>query len=231
MFGIIVEESFLTEHLVQAVAFCLIEVLKDGLAKLLNLAYHIPILVVGDIVGDVAHDPTENLVGTTQRLDELVNSQLLHLRVVECHTQIGREVELARQVSQHRLEKGIDGLHSKIVIVVDEMLQGNASLTGGRGGRDVQFAAYLLHVAVAVGQLPPDAIKLAQDAHLHLLGGLVGEGHREGIAIAQGIQNEEFDIFHSQPEGLSTACTCLINGQGFCHKRNDYSFFFFFVCL
>ena len=63
-------------------------------------------------------------------------------------------------------------------------------------GREISALQNALHVVVGLGQLFRDAVELTEDAHLHLLGGLVGEGDGEDVTVALGILHQELDIFH-----------------------------------
>ena len=63
-----------------------------------------------------------------------------------------------------------------------------------------------------VGEFLPDAIELAEDAHLHFFGRLVGEGDGQDIAVRQGVLYHELDVFNCQRERLATAGTRFVNG-------------------
>ena len=59
-----------------------------------------------------------------QRVNELVDGLLFHLHIVESHTIVGAEFQLACQITKHLLEEGVDGFYTKVVIVVQQQAQG-----------------------------------------------------------------------------------------------------------
>ena len=86
--------------------------------ELLDLSDDIPRLVVGDIVHDVLQDPLKHGIGGAEVGDELIDSEFLHLIVVQSDAQVGGEVEFAGHVPENTLEEGIDGLDAEVVVVV-----------------------------------------------------------------------------------------------------------------
>ena len=75
-----------------------------------------------------------------------------------------------------------------------------------------------LQVVVRLWQSLPDTVQLTEDSHLHLLGGLVREGHCQDVPITRGILHDQSDVFGSKGKGLSTTGTRLIDSQGFYHR-------------
>ena len=67
------------------------------------------------------------------------------------------------------------------------------------------------HVVSRFGELLPDAVKLTEDTHLHLFGGLIGEGNGKDVAIAGGILHQQSDIFGGERKCLAAAGTRLID--------------------
>ena len=119
------------------------------LAKRLDLADYIPALVVCDVFLDVFHNPEEQLVSVFQTLDEFIHSLLLHLIVVESDAEVGGQVQFSSQVSQYTLEEGIDGLHMKIVVVVDEQSECRFCILSDLCFRQMwQCLMYLLQILV-----------------------------------------------------------------------------------
>ena len=116
------------------------------------------------------------------------------------------------------MEEGVDGLDAEVVVVVEEVSQSDASPLADKGRLEARLLADGLEVAVRVGQLFPDAVELAEDAHLHLLGGLVGEGDGEDAAIAEWVFHEQANILGCECEGLAAACAGFVDCQGFYHR-------------
>ena len=63
-----------------------------------------------------------------------------------------------------------------------------------------------LQVGLRVGEALPDTIQLTEDTFLHLLSGLVGEGHCEDMTVTLRVLHQQTDIFRSKGERLATAC-------------------------
>ena len=101
---------------------------------------------------------------------------------------------------------------------MQQQVQRQASTLTDLFGREISALQDALHVVVGLGQLLGDAVELTEDAHLHLLGGLVGEGDSEDVTVALGILHQELDIFNGQREGLSRTRTSLIDGQSLAHS-------------
>ena len=150
-------------------------------------------------------------VGGGEVADELVDGEFLYLHIVETYAEVGGEVKLARHVAQHTLEEGVDGLYTEIVVVVEQVVEGDACTLADELGLEACALLDGTEVAIGVGQLVGDAIELAEDTHLHLLGGLVGEGDGEDGAIALRILHEQSDVFGGEGEGFSTSGTRFVN--------------------
>ena len=52
---------------------------------------------------------------------------------------------------------------------------------------------------------------LLQNARLHLLGGLVGEGHGQDVAVEMGLVDDVADVFVGQLVGFSRPGACIQN--------------------
>ena len=98
-------------------------VLEDVHPKRLQFTDDIPRLVVGHVLIDELHDPFQYFVVGMERLYHPVDRLFLHLPVIQFHTQVGVEPQLPGEVSQHTLEKGVDGLHAEILVVVENQHQ------------------------------------------------------------------------------------------------------------
>ena len=219
--GVLVEEIFLLQLLAQLLADVLVVVAKDGLTELLNLADDVPRLVVADVLHDVLHNPLQHDVGSVQVFYQLVDGQFLNLRVIQPDVQVGRQVQLAGQVAQHALEERVDGHDTEVVVVVQQQRQGYACPLADKLGRGVEGAAYLLHIAVRLRQLLPDAVELTQYARFHFLSSLVGEGDGQNVTVRLRVAYNKFDVLHSQGKGLAAAGTGFINGEWFYHRLNS----------
>ncbi len=76
-----------------------------------------------------------------------------------------------------------------------------AGTAAHRRGVEPQLAAEILQIAA----LSPrgERVDLLEYAPLHLLGGLVGEGHGEDVAVALGVFHRVAHVFVGQLVGLS----------------------------
>ena len=119
--------------------------------ELLDLSDDIPRLVVGDIIHDVLQDPLKHGVGGAEVGDELVDSQFLHLIVVQPDAQVGGEVEFTRHVPENTLEEGVDGLYPEEVVVVQEVRQTDARSLADDLGVESRLLLHFLQVFVGIG--------------------------------------------------------------------------------
>ena len=140
------------------------------------------------------------------------------MHVIQTDTQVGGEVELTRHVPHDTLEEGVDGLNAEVVVFVEEVEEADTRPFTD----DLRVETCLLlddsQIVVRVWQLFPDTVKLTEDTHLHLLGGLIGEGDGEDRAVAHRVLYQQGDIFGGECEGLSAAGTRFIYGQGSYHR-------------
>ena len=120
-------------------------------AELFDLSDDVPRFVVGDVLHDVSQDPLEHGIGGAEVSDELVDSEFLHLIVVEANAQVGGEVELTGHVPHDTLEEGVDGLHTEVVVVIEEVGETDARPFAD----DLRVEARLFldgfHVVIGVG--------------------------------------------------------------------------------
>ena len=213
--GVLLEEAFLVHLLFELSAHALVFILEDGASEALDLRDDVPRLIIADVVHDILQYPLQHHVRSAQVCDELIDGHLFHLVVVEADAQVVGQVEFASHVAQHALEEGVDGLHAEVVVVIQQIRQSYA----GALTDNLSFKACLLcdasQVVVGFWQLFPDAVKLAEDTHLHLLGSLVSEGDGEDVAIALRVLYYQSDIFSGERKGLSAASTRLIHCQWF----------------
>ena len=221
LLGIGLYEPGLVDYLLQGLALRLVIVAEDGLAELLHLSDDVPGTVVANLLHDVAQQPLQHDVGVRQRVNHQVDGLFFHLTVVQTDAQVGRQVQFACQIAQHTLEKGVDGLHAEVVVVVQQQVQGFASALADDFGCEPRVVNDALQVVVAVRQTVGNAVQLAEDAHLHLLGGLVGKGDGQNVAETRRVLDEQLDIFYGQGEGLAGTCAGLVNGEWLYHLRNS----------
>ena len=209
--GIVVEEARLAHLLFELSAHGLVVVAEDVAPEGLDLRDDVPRLIVLNVLHDVFQNPLEDEVGGGEVADELIDGEFLHLVVVESDAEVGGEVELARHVAEHTLEEGVDGFHPEVVVVVEQIIEGHGGSLANQLGIEACALLDGFKIAIGIGQLVGDAIELAEDTHLHLLGGLVGEGDGEDGAIALGILHEQSDIFCGKRKCLTTSGTGLID--------------------
>ena len=108
--------------------------------------------------------------------------------VVEFHAVGGVLADLAGEGPHHRLEEFVDGTYGEAGIVVQ-----HAPQPVGRQGRPR---------ILAVSEL----VEFLDDARLHLVGRLVGEGDGQDVLVAQRIVGQQqIQVILGQPVGLSTA--------------------------
>ena len=207
---VLFEEALLAHHLLQFLALALVVVAEDGASELLDLSDDVPRTVVVDVLDDVVHEPLQFGVGGGETLYQHVDGHFLHLHIIKPDTQGGREVKFAGKVAQHALEEGVDGLYSEIAVVVEQIVQSYACLPAGIVGGYVKLTAHEVGIGLRLGQVPPDAEELAQDAGLHLLGGLISKGDGQYLPVGLWIIYQQGDVLSRQREGLAASRAGLI---------------------
>ena len=85
-----------------------------------------------------------------------------------------------------------------------------------RGGVHVQFAAEVFEVGAFAAR--SQQVYLLEDAILHLLGGLVGEGHGEDVAVDGGLFDHVAHVFVCQLVGLARSGARVQNFRSHCPK-------------
>ena len=70
----------------------LVVVAEDGASELFHLPDDVPRAVLADGFHDVLQYPLQHDIAMGKPVDKPVHGLLLHLRVVETHAQIGRQV-------------------------------------------------------------------------------------------------------------------------------------------
>ncbi len=119
------EEVAVVDDGLQLLLMRLIEIGEDILAKRLDGADDIPVLVVGHALLHKLHDPGQQRVIVFLYLfDNIIDGLPLHLFVVEHHQQVGGEIEFAGEVTEDALEEAVDGLYAEIAVVVHHLRQG-----------------------------------------------------------------------------------------------------------
>lgn len=193
------------------------------MGKFLQVADHVPALFVFNllvhIVDDLLHDAFLARSGTAVLKfgHEALHGSGHDVLVVEVNAEGTGEIELVGEIGEERLEEGVDGLHTEMVVVVDDVGQQILGATeyfsfreadgitfivgGGVGVELLQQIIEKLRVEAAIGQIE----KLHEDTRFHLAGCLVGEGDGEDISISGVglIEKGQFDIFQGQVVGLS----------------------------
>ena len=199
----------------------LVIVVEDGTSEILDIiekriAARIviaPSFVVFDIFHDVAQEPLQHRVAGLEVFQHHIYRERFHLNTIDSHLQIGSKVQFACKVAQHTLEKGIDGLYAKLMIVMDEQMQGNTGTLSDDRSIKTRFSLHLGSIALRVGQFIPNTIELAEDTLFHLFRSLIGKGHGKNLMIVLRIRHQQFDVFGGKCKGLTTSGTRLIDGQ------------------
>ena len=141
--------------------------------------------------------------GIQDAVDALVHQRL----PVEFHL-IGSELaDFARKGAERLLEELVDRRDGKGRIVVEDAAQlpCGALLQGFRVRADRRDEIRVIRRRLRVGC---EDVQFLEDAALHLVGGLVGEGHGEDVAIGLGVPflQEQTYVFTGQVVGLSRTC-------------------------
>ena len=158
----------------------------------------------------VLGEPAEQApVVLREAVQDAVHALLHQGGLVQFHL-VGSELpDLAGEGPQRLLEELVDGGHREGRIVVQDAAQ----LAGSpflQGFRRLELREEILEVR-RLGRFRGEGEQLVQDAALHLVGGLVGEGHGEDVAVGLRIllRQEQADVFAGQVVGLSRTGGCF----------------------
>ena len=183
--------------------------IENVLCKIAYLILDFPLYVFTYLLLHIVFNHLEHIVALLQVTQHGFHGILQYLVGLQIHTQIVRQTKFVCQLTQNRLEEGVDGLDSEHAIVVHHVLQRLTGIFPYLLVRKMTKALILLDFCQIVfrrGQTVRNAIELSQDAVLHFTGSLVCESHREDILVVDRILNQQFDIFHCQTECFSTTC-------------------------
>ena len=201
--------------------------MEDCLAEGLDLSDHIPRLIVGDVLHNVFQQPLEDDICRMEVFNQFVNGEFLYLGVIESDAKISGEVQFSCKIAEHPLEKGVDGLHAEIIVVMEQIAESDTGMLADKAFRLPCLLADGFHVVSRIGQLLPNAIKLTENAHFHLFCGLIGKGHSQDVTVGLRILNHQLDIFCGERKCLSAPCACFI----YCQRLTHISHFSFLSYL
>lgn len=161
----------------------------------------------------------------SQRLQVAVDGDLFDERVgalredrggLDFDVVVQVDAQLLDEGAQDALEEGVDGEHREARVVVEDLRTHRGGALADGPFVEREFAAEVAEVVALLARR--QAVDLLQDAGLHLLGGLVGEGHGEDVAIEFGLLDDVVDIFVGQLIGLSGAGTGVQNLRSHCSE-------------
>ncbi len=162
---------------------------------------HVPAAPLLDALLDEAGEPGEQRAVCRDALDERVGALGEDRGGLDLDVVVQVEVQLLQKGAQDALEEGVDRQHREARIVVQDA---GARLGGAAAHgllREAEFAAETFEVAALFAR--GEAVDLLQDAALHLLGGLVREGHGEDVTVDGGLFDHVADVFVGQLIGLA----------------------------
>ena len=102
----------------QLVTAAKVVIVEDGPPEVFDTTGNVPPLVILDLVAHEAQQPVENDGFVLQTIHDTIHGFREDFRVVQLDLQIGRQPQLVRQATEHRLEEGIDGLDAEVAVVV-----------------------------------------------------------------------------------------------------------------
>ena len=171
---------------------------------LLERGGHAPALPLLHQVEGIVFEPAQQqgVLRIGNRIEHPVDDLREHGVVVELHAIGGVLPDLAGEGPHHRLEELVDGAHREAAVVVQHPPQGVGRLRRPR--------------IVAAREL----VQGGDDARLHLLSRLVGEGDGQDVLIALGIaRQQQVEIIVGQAVRLSAARRGFDNGYRRLHRR------------
>ena len=120
-----------------------------------------------------------------------------HFRIVDFNLKVGCQTQLMSQTTKDGLEERVDGANAEMAIVMEYLVQSlataaaNLGFFGGGVGFFLQRLDEFIVVILAGRQRVGDAIEVSDDSVLHLTRGLVGEGHRQNMAMLTTVSCED----------------------------------------
>ena len=149
-------------------------------------------------------------------LDERVGALGQHRGRFDLDVVIEVDAQLLDEGAQDALEEGVDRQHREARIVVQDLRPHLPGASAHRGGIERQFAAEVVEVGARLSR--GQQVYLLEDARFHLLGGLVGEGHGEDVAVNAGLFDHVAHVFVRQLVGLARPRACIQNSRPHCPK-------------
>ena len=153
---------------------------------------------------DVLSEPIQQvLVLFRQGVQDAVHAFLHEGGLVQLHLIRGELPDLVGEGAQRLLEELVDGGDGKGRIVVQDAAQLTLSAVAERFRRGEERRDEVF-VIVRRRRIRRQDVQFLQNAALHLVGGLVGEGHGEDVPIGLRIllHEEQADVFTGQVVGL-----------------------------
>ena len=149
-------------------------------------------------------------------LDERVGALRQHRRRLDLDVVIEVDAQLLDEGPQDALEEGVDRQHREARVVVQDFRTHLGGAFAHRTLVERQLAAEVFQIGACASR--GQTVDLLQDARFHLLGGLVGEGHGEDVAVNAGLFDHVAHVFVRQLVGLARPCACIQNSRPHCPK-------------
>ena len=176
----------------------------------------VPFLAFVDALLHEVREPALQVAVGGDLLDERVGALGQHRGRFDLDVVIEVDAQLLDEGAQDALEEGVDRQHREARIVVQDLRPHLPGASAHRGGIERQFAAEVVEVGARLSR--GQQVDLLEDARFHLLGGLVGEGHGEDVAVNAGLFDHVAHVFVRQLVGLARPCACIQNSRPHCPK-------------
>ena len=170
-----------------------------------NAVADVPAAAVVDALLDEVREPALQLAVLGDALHERVGALGQQTLRLDFDVVVEVEAQLADEGPQDALEEGIDGQHREVRIVVQDVRPHVVRPLLERARVEAELLLQLRGIGafVARGQ----QVNLPQDAALHLLGGLVGEGDGQNVAVELRTLDDVVYVFVGQLVGLARTGT------------------------
>ena len=161
----------------------------------------VPPAAVLDALLDEVREPALQLAVLGDGLHERVGALGQQTLGLDFDVVVEVEAQLADEGAQDALEEGVDGQHREVRIVVQNARADVAGPLSERPLVEHQLAAQRFGIGARPAR--SQQVDFAQDAALHLLGGLVGEGHGQDVPVELRPLDDIVYVFVGQLVGFS----------------------------
>ncbi len=179
----------------------------------------VPLAALVDALLHELREPAQQRGVDGDAVDQRVGAPGKHRGRFDLDVVVEVDAQLLDEGAQDALEEGVDRQHREARVVVEDLRAHLLRTAADRRGIEPQLGAQPVEVAARSSR--GQQVYLLEDTRLHLLGGLVGEGHGEDAAVTLGFFHGVVHVFVGQLVGFARSGTRIQNLRS--HGRNRCS--------